>query len=193
MRVFSPSTSCIKTHAQHPKELRLTRRLRSFLVRGVFDIIFVWGWLSLKGIEESRLVRGQVIKAGAMITPRWTFPQFVTSLPNKFYDYIAVPEFFTSTLTNLLQVNVQVMPPPSNFRVIWRPVSTNSWSFETIVGFRSVDSCPLLGPSSRFSCPSLNDSNHSKTPVRSLASLTHAVSNIAYDSIIAPQVWNNRL
>jgi len=43
-RVFSPFTSCSKTHEQHPKELRLTRRSCSFRRREVFNIIFVWGW-----------------------------------------------------------------------------------------------------------------------------------------------------
>jgi hypothetical protein len=63
-------------------------------------------------------------------------------------------------------------PPPQTFKVIWRSVSTSSWSFETVFVFRSVESCPLLGPSSKFSCPSLNDSDYSKTPERGLASLT---------------------
>jgi hypothetical protein len=83
--------------ATSKKKMRLTRRLCSLWRRGIFDIIFLWGWLSLKGIEESRLMRGQVKKAGAMITLRWTFPCVVTSLSKKLYTDVAVPQIFTST------------------------------------------------------------------------------------------------
>ena len=121
----------------------LTRRSCSFWRPGVFDIIFVWKWLSLKGIEESQLERGQMIKAGALISPRWAFPQVVTSLSDKLYAVLAVPQIFRSTLTNIPQVNVQIMPPP-NFRVIRRPVWTNSWSFGTIFGFDQLTAAHYL-------------------------------------------------
>ena len=161
-RVFSSSASCIKTHAKYPKELSLTGRLRSFWRPGVLDIIFVWGWLSLNGIEESRLIGVEVIVCLISTTPNGRFHRLWHRCRTNFMLTWLFLKFLRVRWQIFSQLMCRFLPPP-NFRVIWWSVSTNSWNFETIVGFRSFDSCPLLGLLSRFSCPSLNDSNRSNT------------------------------
>lgn len=111
-RVFSSSASCIKTHAKYPKELSLTGRLRSFLrSRGS------WHHLRLRVVIPKRNRRKPTDwswgdRVSDLHHTQWTFPQVVTSLSNKLYADLAVPQIFTSTLTDLLPVNVQVSPTP---------------------------------------------------------------------------------